>query len=380
MTSASLGVIPRSLRAEQLKRLSFLCGLPVSGRKEELTSRLAVAAAAAAASNASLPSQSRSVPVVLSIDLGIRNLAYSLLTPVSPPAPLSGKTGVKAKKKRGGVPPSPSCVGTGPPAITLHAWQRLSLLEGHAAPPAQGGDVEALLHMDAAESVFAPAALAKTANAFLRDTLLRLDPLPTHILIERQRWRSGGAPAIQEWTVRVNTLEAMLHASLRTLRDVGVWSGDVMSIRPERVGQLFLDAGRPGSGAAVRKQGLEAGGVDASVHAPGKRTTRRKTGAETKKMKIELLGGWLGQGDLVVRPGNVGTGHMLDAYRDAVSGTKRTRAKRTADNNDTGEKLMALGTKLDDLTDSLLQGMAWLRWHENMALLQRPGGVEQLLG
>ncbi|KAI1132622.1 mitochondrial resolvase Ydc2 [Nemania abortiva] len=364
----ALGVIPKTLRAEQLKRLSFLCGLPVGGRKEELIARLSAAAALPP-----LP-KPRADPVVLSIDLGLKNLAFSLLTPV---ASSSRKTSAKSKKRSGAETGPLSFLSTSPPLITLHAWQRLSLLEGPASTPGQNGD-ELALDVDTTTGPFAPAALAKTTNAFLQETVLKLNPLPTHILIERQRWRSGGAAAIQEWTVRVNTLEAMLHASLRTLRDVGAWKGDVMSIRPGSVGQLFLGAVNPDTGDAVQNQEDE---VDASTSKPGiKRTTGRKTSAEAKKLKIDLLSSWLGQGDLVVRPGNAEAGHMLDAYRDASTGPKQRRSKRAAGESELEAKPPALDRKLDDLTDSLMQGMAWLRWRENVALLRLENGAEQLLG
>ncbi|KAI0428776.1 mitochondrial resolvase Ydc2 [Xylaria sp. FL1042] len=357
--SPTLGTIPRSLRAGQLKRLSFLCGLPVGGRKEELITRLTTAAAAAV-SNASPPARSRTAgPVVLSIDLGIRNLAFSLMTPVSTPASRKSKASLST--------------GTSPPPIKLHAWQRLSLLEN-----SNSSDEDDAISEDASSAgAFAPAVLAKTANAFLQETVMRLKPLPTHILIERQRWRSSGAPAIQEWTVRVNTLEAMLHASLQTLRDIGAWKGQVASIRPERVGQLFLDAEATDT-AAPRKEVEEDVEDESGPKSRRKRTSGRKTSAEAKKLKIELLKRWLGQGDAVVASGNKNAGLMLDAYRAASSGAKRRRSKRVVE-EETGKETVTLDSKLDDLTDSLLQGMAWLRWRENMALLRLEDGFEQLL-
>ncbi|KAI0804986.1 mitochondrial resolvase Ydc2 [Xylaria sp. FL0064] len=355
-------IIPRSLRAKQLKRLSFLCGLPVGGRKEELITRLT--AAASNPSPSPSPARSRVAgPVVLSIDLGIRNLAYSLMTPVS--------TSASSRKKT----KASSFSSTSPPAIKLHAWQRLSLLDSAAALSNSSDEDGADASSTAA---FTPAVLAKTANAFLQETVMRLQPLPTHILIERQRWRSGGAPAIQEWTVRVNTLEAMLHASLRTLRDVGVWKGEVASIRPERVGQLFLSAEE--TDTAAPRKAVEEDVEDESGRKPGRKWAGgRKTSAETKKLKIELLGRWLGQGDAVIAPGNNSAGLMVDAYRGALNGTKRGRSKRAAKEEETGENIITLDSKLDDLTDSLMQGMAWLRWRENMALLRLKNGVEKLL-
>ncbi|GAW13127.1 hypothetical protein ANO14919_025050 [Xylariales sp. No.14919] len=369
-SSPALGVIPLSLKAAQLKRLSFLCGLPVGGRKEELIARLT------AANNTPPPPPARSSsgPVVLSIDLGIRNLAFSLLTPATPSTLASRKAGTKSKKQSSANQSLP-LLYTRPPTIKLHAWQRLSLLDGTINGSAQNGDVNAS-DVDPLTGAFTPAALAKTANAFLQETVLQLKPLPTHILIERQRWRSGGAAAVQEWTLRVNTLEAMLHASLRTLRDLRAWKGEVVSVRPELAGPFFLDADKLDTGDAAQNKVVKGDKIDASGT---KSKGKRKSSAEAKKLKIDLLGHWIGQGDLVVGPSNVEAGHMLEAYRDVFQGIKSGKSKRIVGEREAEKKPVTLDKKLDDLTDSLLQGMAWLRWQENLALLRQDNGVEQLL-
>ncbi|KAI1163141.1 mitochondrial resolvase Ydc2 [Nemania serpens] len=369
--------LPASLRVGQLKGLSFLCGLPLGGRKDEFIARLTAAAAAAAAPSP----EPRAGPVVLSIDLGLRNLAFSLLTPVSP----SALHKADAKPGAGAAASSLFSSCTSPPAVHLHLWQRLSLLEvlDNSSGQEGGGDEDLPdadvpdAAADAAADAFSPAALAKTTNTFLQDTVLQLKPLPTHILIERQRWRSGGAAAIQEWTVRVNTLEAMLHASLQTLRHVGAWKGEVVSVWPQRVGQLFLNPSNLGSEDASQVKSVGEEGSDA---AEGKRKSKRKPSSEIKKLKIQLLGHWLGQGGLVIRPENLGARRMVDAYRESLNSVGRGRSKRAVEVEGEGEeKVLTLDRKLDDLTDSLMQGMAWLRWQENMALLRRDGGVEKLL-
>lgn len=66
---------------------------------------------------------------------------------------------------------------------------------------------------------YTPINVAKMAYRLVKDILLPFNA--THVLIERQRHRSGGAPAVQEWTVRVNMLESMLHAILETFRHSG---------------------------------------------------------------------------------------------------------------------------------------------------------------
>ena len=54
--------------------------------------------------------------------------------------------------------------------------------------------------------------MAQIALNFIQTHILPQNP--THILIERQRFRSSSSPAILDWTIRVNTLEAMIYAIL----------------------------------------------------------------------------------------------------------------------------------------------------------------------
>ncbi|KAI0203180.1 mitochondrial resolvase Ydc2 [Astrocystis sublimbata] len=383
MTTASgLGLALPSLKSLHLRRLSFLCGLPLSGRKTELAARLL-----AAAGTAPLPSPA---PVVLSIDLGLRNLAFSLLNPVSLSASLSKRTTAKSKGGNGAGAgdgnQSLSTSHTSPPPVTLHAWQRLSLLHGLSLLKAESADTQHnTADSDTAKDQFSPEALAKVANTFLQETMLQFEPLPTHILIERQRWRSGGSVAIQEWTLRVNTLEAMLHASLRTLRDVGVWKGEVISVQPQRVAQLFLGAEysieSPSRAAPVQDEEAEVDDVSSTGKSgKGRTSAARKTSAEAKKQKIELLNGWLAQKDLVIQPGNAAMDHMLSAYKNASKRSGRSSGSRTVAVGDGVQgEFPDLDKKLDDITDSLMQGMAWLRWQDNLTLLRSERGVEQLL-
>ncbi|KAI1364249.1 mitochondrial resolvase Ydc2 [Xylaria arbuscula] len=347
------------LRAKELKRLAFLCGQNVTGTKPEITKRLDRAIAV------SPPKvTAKSGPVVLSIDLGLRNLAISLMTPTSASIPIisdsrKSKSKSKSKKKTSTTsPPSQSPISvTDPPSITLHHWERLALIAGSkdGIPTSEmDNDTDAA----APDEVFSPAEIAKLANGFLQKIVLQLNPLPTHILIERQRWRSGSARGIFEWTVRVNTLEAMLHASLRALRDAGVYQGEVISIRPEAVGKFFVSADEE-----------------------EKKKPATKPSSNSKKLKIKALGRWLSDGkNEVIASGNELARDMIDAYKDRVVVTRRRRSTtKGEDMEDDGKVKIMLDTKLDDLTDSLMQGMAWLRWQENVAILRQQSGAETLL-
>ncbi|KAK5636570.1 hypothetical protein RRF57_012282 [Xylaria bambusicola] len=334
-----------SLKAKGLQRLALLCGQSVTGRKAEISARLTRAVAAPP------PTSLASGPVVLSIDLGIRNLAISLMTPTQ--ASSSASSGPHRRKKAGAASPSDQLTGFAarPPSITLHHWQRLSLVNAQTT----GVNSSTIDDEEAStEEVFSPANIAQLTNGFLQQTVLRMDPLPTHILIERQRWRSQSSTSILEWTVRVNTLEAMLHASLQALRDVGVYKGDVTSVRPESVGKFFLGAGEEGDPA-------------------------RDVSLNIKKAKIEMLGRWLSNDSDVIAPGNKLATEMIDAYKERVMGPRRRKTSVKLDKEENGEEKLTLDTKLDDLTDSLMQGMAWLRWQENIAILRQENGAEKLL-
>ncbi|KAI2642157.1 mitochondrial resolvase Ydc2 [Xylaria nigripes] len=369
--SRSVPVVPRALLAKHLRRLSARCGLVVTGTKDELIMRLNDAAKL----SPTPPSKWTSKPVILSIDLGIKNLAYSLMT-IAPKTYDEPKANKKKSTGKTKLPVSPA---TSPLAIQLHAWQRLSVIESHGSASTENGESE----VDIKSSiVFAPAALAETTNNFLRKMVLQLDPLPNYILIERQRWRTNGAAAIQEWTLRVNTLEAMLHASLRTMRDFGVWNGEVISVRSERVGALFIEEdeadAKKVAKKVTKKTVLEEEETDeASAEKPTrKRKSSAKKSADIKRLKIQLLTRWLHEDGRIIQPASTEVSKMIDGYLHAL---KDSRLKKPKVEVDEEQKFPDLGKKLDDFTDCILQGMAWLRWQENLALLQTPYGVEKVL-
>ncbi|KAI1329357.1 mitochondrial resolvase Ydc2 [Xylariaceae sp. FL0255] len=343
----------RVVHVNELKRLALFCGLPITGRKDQLVER--ILKSPSLHDDSSL--QSSSDPVVLSIDLGVKNLAFSHLKTTPHKARETKRT-----KKSDNTRPSLvlSSFGNRPPRINLHTWERLSILPEQSSAGAVDEDQE---------SPFGPPALAKAANGFLQ-RILKLDPLPTHILIEKQRWRTGGAAAVQEWTIRVNSFEAMIYSSLQTLRDLGAWNGEVTPIRPKCVGPFFLDS--------IEEQ--EVAGEELATAA--KTTKSRKEKIENnKKLKIGLMGKWLGEGEDVVRPANGEVGEVIDVYRSSVANAQAKKKSRSGTNRKTPQKLanqIFLESKMDDLTDSLMQGMAWLRWRENREIL-RQHGIERVV-
>ncbi|KAI8959434.1 Ydc2-catalyt-domain-containing protein [Daldinia sp. FL1419] len=314
------------LKATQLKRLASLCGEKVSGNKIHVVERLLALDHAQSAKRRG-PKDSR---LILSIDLGIRNLGFSLMSPAAPSKAISPASLTADDLRR-------------PPRVHLHAWQKKELLE-----PSEDGTED--------PERFSPASLAIATDRLLRQDLLPLKP--THVLIERQRWRTGGAAAVQQWTVRVNTLEAMLHASLRTLRELGRWDGEVVSVAPNRVTKFWPP---PPTISGDILQTLKGKGAKAQQN--------------SKKYKIAVLESWLAakRGSEIILPEN----------RDAADTVKWFRSKSAPGRKKSGDVedlLHVVGRqKLDDLTDSLLQGVAWLKWQENTDTLLKEEGLTRLV-
>jgi len=187
----------------QLKQLATACGLRVTGTRGDIISRLVEARASWQ------PKAPR--PRLLSIDLGVRNFAMALMTPVD----AQSLPGSERFISGGDVQ------GREPVLADLHAWERIELVPS-----------------DADASHFAPDRMATMAWNLLENKMLPLKP--THIVMERQRSRTMSGASVQEWTLRVNSLEAMLHAMLKILGVTGEWKGTLQSIPPTSATQFWL--------------------------------------------------------------------------------------------------------------------------------------------
>jgi cruciform cutting endonuclease 1 len=169
-------VIFDHLRAPELKQLALKCGLFQHGTKAEVIRRLYEAIQTRTQLNPAVR--------VLSIDMGVQNLAFSLLTP--------------AREKRGRTKAKES--GPKPQLADVHVWKRQQLT---TRLPILG---KGLAKNGEDTRDWGPAAMSAMCCDLVANEFLPLRP--THVLIERQRFRSGGSAAIFEWTLRVNTLEA----------------------------------------------------------------------------------------------------------------------------------------------------------------------------
>ena len=127
---------------------------------------------------------------ILSIDMGIQNLAFCVAD-----------------------------VETGGSADRMHvvAWRRVSPTSFLPSVAQSQTPQPASSSVRLPSSVFTSQNLALAAQSLLTRTFLPY--APSTILIERQRFRTGGVAAVQEWTLRVNTLEAALWGVLAALRE-----------------------------------------------------------------------------------------------------------------------------------------------------------------
>lgn len=351
---------PPKLKADQLKQIARLCGKSRSGTKAAICDRLVD----------DLQTFTPLAPGtrVLSIDLGIRNLAYSLLEVPRRDTSSTKKTATRRKTapEQGSVIP------------VLHAWERLALMpktpkptkprktrtktKAKASKSSPNDDEDAAVAAAAPEADpattpipvedFSPARLSALAVSLI---LTRLLPLrPDVITLEQQRFRSMGGSGVFEWTLRVNSLEAMLYAAFTTLRELGTWKSPLARLE-----------------GVVARNVLESM-VAQEAGAEGLRLIwEKKTKDGNKRIKKDIVGRMLTDGGGVrIAEGESGEGRKVDAVVEEYVGKWSAKGKR--------EKAGAESLKkLDDLADCLLQGMAFIRWQENKRRLLE-GGVEAL--
>ncbi|KFY27889.1 hypothetical protein V493_03216 [Pseudogymnoascus sp. VKM F-4281 (FW-2241)] len=320
-----------TLKGAALKQLAFKCGVSTSGVKATLNQRLQDEIPLLPGPKLAAKAGQKRPPMrILSIDMGIRNLAYCVLD-----------------------------VPTDSSLPKLVAWQRIAV-SSSPVPNSDKGELNSKVEKES----FEPPILSAAAFKLLRKTLLPHNP--THILIERQRFRSMGSPKILEWTVRVNMLESMIYAILLTLREEGAWNGTVIPIAPGKVGPFWLE----GEATTAALEEVDVGGSIPTTVAKTKTRNAKLAKALNKGAKIDLVRNWLAIGDRVgVNSPDVEllVKAYLDKWDKKPGGVKGKRPAK--DSVTTIEKM----GKLDDLADSLLQGMAFIQWEENKRIAREEG-------
>ncbi|KAF1983004.1 ribonuclease H-like protein [Aulographum hederae CBS 113979] len=139
---------------------------------------------------------------ILSIDMGIKNLAFCVCDVTLPSSPSTGS-------------------GT----LNVVAWRCLDLLAEPVFPSPSPSSSQDQPPSDDADP-FHPSTLAPRAYYLLSELLDTYQPAT--ILIEHQRWRSMGGKGVLQWTIRVNTLESIFYGVLTAVRMERVrrWVGE----------------------------------------------------------------------------------------------------------------------------------------------------------
>lgn len=365
----------QSCKVSQLKTIAYLTGLNSTGAKPLLTSRLLRQLPHSLISNTNSPSHQSQPTTIVSIDMGIRNLAYCRLT----------------------LPRA----STQPTIPLLTEWTRVAISR---PPVAEGSNSES--------EQFDPATYSQHAYDLVEKLVVHENP--SHILIERQRFRSMGGSAVQEWTLRVNMFEAMLYAVLTTLAARGIWKGAVHAVSPAKVAGFWLqengDNGPQELGEQARRRKsknftLDEHGESDLLQKGTKNSiqiqTRKpkiKTKTKIKTQKINLVSQWLNQTPQIfsIQPKSPAA-QTVDAYlgKSRGAGRRKQKISKTASSSscstsasitnpvaDEGQETetsrsppLETETKRDDLADCLLQGMAWIQWERNRARILERGAA-----
>ncbi|KAJ5112286.1 hypothetical protein N7532_000331 [Penicillium argentinense] len=350
-----------SIRLAPLRDIARATGLASSGTRKELIGRIGGALEEFYDRGTGQSFRDEGPLSILSIDMGIQNLAFAHLR-------------VENAFDRDRVGSRPE----------VRAWRRLALSD-ISSLSSDGGFVSAQTVIlggnedassaqaeeEKAVSTFSLPYYASAAYTLLTTLINKYKP--THILIERQRFRSGGSSVVQEWTLRVGIFEAMLYSTLHTLqqKDASISQIGVHGIEPKRVVQYW--------GVADSDFGSKLRGKDSE----GGKKTKRPTAREVKKAKIELVGRWLeadmerlesgedvsaGRHHRILLPKDLPSSRLAAAYVEKLRNPGVRGRHLQEDAAQLGDV-----AKLDDLADCLLQGVTWIEWLRMRERIVRQG-------
>jgi cruciform cutting endonuclease 1 len=377
---------PKPVTAKALQSLLVRIGSASSGTKDVLRERLRRDVPQSHLSVRRPESQKKEISDrklrIVSIDMGIKNLAYC-------DASVDYFDGNLMA-----------------PKIDIIRWSKVNLIDATRDLRWERPDLSlveeetAEANEDVEEEVdpYSLSVLSKTAYRFVRDTILSAEP--DIILIERQRWRSSSSTAIQQWTVRVNTVEAMLWAALETIlserqalpsrKEVdGKRNYQVFAVDPKRVGQYWLVQHAKAVAEERDESMLNLAFEDLVEDEKESKSTKKlpRSKAE-KKAKIALVRKWLStepastaQSTPVSTPlisFTFGPGAEMarEALRPRSRKVAKPRKKKVKAGEDEVNVVEDDGVKekdimkLDDITDCCLQVAAWVAWESNRIQLE----------
>lgn len=361
MAPASSALFPLGkATSTAIRQALFLIGSRTTGTKDLLLKRLQWEVSKVQASH------SRKQRII-SIDMGIRNLAFAVCD-------------VRSNK------------------LTVHHWTRMALDKAPSSDEVVDGGKQDdsrspstnVLDPDPLDP-YHPAQLSQTATDLVHRLLKYA---PDTVLIERQRHRSGGGSAVQEWTVRVNSLESMIWSGLRmwASRPDNKRTIEIHGVNPAFVAQFWV---RDRDGSTLDGDNQDTSGMsnddtqDEPSKAPRDKAAKARRKIE-KKDKIAVAAVWANPSnaaskitpDLSADTTSPDKGfsiefegqasRMRDAFIARLNG-KSTRSKKNTlaseGSESTDSPLVLDKNKLDDLADCLLQAGAWVTWQSNRRIL-----------
>ncbi|BDD56418.1 hypothetical protein MPDQ_001893 [Monascus purpureus] len=410
------------LKTRQLVRLAQIIGVTKRGPKLELAERISreISAYQLPLSKESGRNglqdgtegglENANAMSILSLDVGIQNLGIANFI-VPPFEPLKSSSSARSAAIADTLDPKWTTNNNITPI--LNGWQCLKVSdmevplppETQITPEAKEEEKDELTQSTSKKSVIPFSTPAYAARAYTLITSLLEKYKPTHVLIEKQRFRSGGGVAVQEWTLRVGVLEGMLYAVLYTLKQQqrqhqGTQLEQqylppplVHTVDPQQVIKYW----RALSGSPTFR--LRGKKYDRFQLESPPTKTMKMTPADVKRTKIDLVGTWLSvsrenenenemarssdtrdssssyaelditsnesipqtilQTPKVQIATNPQVRDMVDIYLRRWDGGPSPSPRSSRGSTISGEPPPR---KLDDLADCLLQGVTWLDW------------------
>jgi cruciform cutting endonuclease 1 len=289
------------------------------------------------------PAAREKCPRVLSMDMGIQNLAFCVCD-----VSISNEQGVE-RAPLASKSTKDSFGSKTPLKFSVVAWKRMAVNSSALVSSTNDSSTNfsnfRTSHSESPEeeSQFTPRAMSQIAYTLIKNLL---QYKPDTILIERQRFRSNNSPAVQEWTLRVNMLEAMLWAVLTTLKnernladrksehnDESDQFPSIWEVSPKKVSTFWLPTPTGG----------------------------RKKDKEVKREKTLLVKKWIENND--PDDSNEPRFSFPDEALPMIEAFKPPKAGRKSRGETVG-----FG-KMDDLADCLLQAATWVKWEQNRRAL-----------
>ncbi|KAG4302059.1 hypothetical protein PCK1_001734, partial [Pneumocystis canis] len=301
----------QQLTIPQLRVIAIKCGILNNGNKLVLIHRILEEI-----SKIRLISKHCTTHRILSIDVGIRNLA---LCSISVPSTIIQDFNLNYHKQ-----------------FIIDDWDKLSI------------GLEKIENNKVVKETYKPVDYSFLTYQLTKSFLEKYKPKT--ILIECQRYRTRTKNVIQEWTIRVNMFENMLHAIFRCFKEEKIWNdpeANILSIDPAKIASFLFGKNNILKQNPFANYDLFKNILIASTN-EGLIDLSETSNLKYKKKKIELV-------DLLLK-----TDSIFDFKNTQI--TIRDFISRKKEKN----KL-----KVDDLADSLLQGLSWIIWERNKWCLRQ---------